>query len=106
MTIKVTYQKKFQTFKLEKGASTYWYTKSRAETLFLFLKLLSDDQFEGGESKITFCLYSMKIKEQTRKLAAGCTWVRQGDVDVVWIWFSKSITLLSCIAFLDMLQLW
>ena len=33
----------------------------------------------------------MKIKEQTRKLAAGCTWVRQGDVDVVWIWFSKSI---------------
>jgi len=26
----------------------------------------------------------MKIKEQTRKLAAGCTWVRQGDVDVVW----------------------
>jgi len=35
--------------------------------------------------------YSMKIKEQTRKLAAGCTWVRQGDVDAVWIWFSKSI---------------
>ena len=35
----------------------------------------------------------MKIKEQTRKLAAGCTWVRQGDVDAVWIWFSKSITL-------------
>jgi len=34
----------------------------------------------------------MKIKEQTRKLAASCTWVRQGDVDVVWIWFSKSIT--------------
>ena len=28
-------------------------------------------------------LYSMKIKEQTRKLAAGCTWVRQGDVDAV-----------------------
>jgi len=26
----------------------------------------------------------MKIKEQTRKLATGCTWVRQGDVDVVW----------------------
>ena len=26
----------------------------------------------------------MKIKEQTRKLAAGCTWVRQDDVDVVW----------------------
>jgi len=25
----------------------------------------------------------MKIKEQTRKLAAGCTWVRQGDVDAV-----------------------
>jgi len=24
MTIKVTYQKKFQTVKLEKGASTYW----------------------------------------------------------------------------------
>ena len=37
-------------------------------------------------------LYSMKIKEQTRKLAAGCTWVRQGEADVVWIWFSKSIT--------------
>ena len=51
--------------------------------LFLFLKLLSDDQFEGGESKITIYLYSMKIKEQTRKLAAGCTLVRQGDVDVV-----------------------
>jgi len=33
----------------------------------------------------------MKIKEQTRKLAAGCTWVRQGETDVVWIWFSKSI---------------
>jgi len=32
----------------------------------------------------------MKIKEQTRKLAAGCTWVRQGYADVVWIWFSKS----------------
>ena len=26
----------------------------------------------------------MKIKEQTRKLVAGCTWVRQDDVDVVW----------------------
>ena len=36
----------------------------------------------------------MKIKEQTRKLAAGCTWVRQGDVDAVWIWFSKSINFL------------
>ena len=33
---------------------------------------------------ITFNLYSMKIKEQTRKLAAGCTWVRQGDADMVW----------------------
>jgi len=33
----------------------------------------------------------MKIKEQSRKLAAGCTWVREGDADVVWIWFSKSI---------------
>jgi len=32
----------------------------------------------------------MKIKEQTRKLATGCTWVRQGEADVVWIWFSKS----------------
>ena len=39
------------------------------------------------------CLYSMKIKEQTRKLDAGCTWVRQGEADVVWIWFSKSIIL-------------
>jgi len=26
----------------------------------------------------------MKIKEQTRKLAEGCTWVRQGESDVVW----------------------
>jgi len=26
----------------------------------------------------------MKIKEQTWKLAAGCTWVQQGDVDAVW----------------------
>jgi len=26
----------------------------------------------------------MKIKEQTRKLAAGCTWVRQGEADAVW----------------------
>jgi len=26
----------------------------------------------------------MKIKEQTRKLAAGCTWVQQGEADVVW----------------------
>ncbi|EOB31201.1 hypothetical protein D065_09482 [Streptococcus mitis 13/39] len=25
----------------------------------------------------------MKIKEQTRKLAAGCTGVRQGEADVV-----------------------
>jgi len=25
----------------------------------------------------------MKIKEQTRKLAAGCTSVRQGEADVV-----------------------
>jgi len=33
----------------------------------------------------------MKIKEQTRKLAADCTWVRQGEADAVWIWFSKSI---------------
>ena len=39
----------------------------------------------------------MKIKEQTRKLAAGCTWVRQGDVDVVWIWFSKSIKWFYCL---------
>ena len=41
----------------------------------------------------------MKIKEQTRKLAAGCTWVRQGDVDVVWIWFSKSINNLETLWF-------
>ena len=33
----------------------------------------------------------MKIKEQTRKLAEGCTLVRQGEADVVWIWFLKSI---------------
>ena len=37
----------------------------------------------------------MKIKEQSRKLAAGCTWVRQGESDVVWIWFSKSIRLME-----------
>jgi len=37
-------------------------------------------------------LYSMKIKEQTRKLAAGCTWARQGDVDVVWRDFRRVIT--------------
>jgi len=37
----------------------------------------------------------MKIKDQTRKLAAGCTWVRQGDADVDWIWFSKSISSIS-----------
>ena len=71
MTIKVTYQKKFQTVKLEKGASTYWLTKS-GNALFV-LKLLSDDRFEGGEFKISIYLYSMKIKEQTRKLAAGCS---------------------------------
>jgi len=35
MTIKVTYQKKFQTVKLEKGASTYWYTES-GNALFIF----------------------------------------------------------------------
>ena len=28
-------------------------------------------------------LQSMKIKEQTRKLAAGCTGVWQGEADVV-----------------------
>jgi len=52
----------------------------------------------------------MKIKEQTRKLAAGCSkhcfevvdktdevsyiYLRQGDVDAVWIWFLKSIIVL------------
>ena len=38
--------------------------------------------------KITYApiiiLYSMKIKEQSRKLAVGSTWVRQGEADVVW----------------------
>ncbi len=34
-------------------------------------------------------LYSMKIKEQTRKLAAGCAEVRQGDVGVVWVIFEE-----------------
>ena len=50
----------------------------------------------------------MKIKEQTSKLAAGCSkhcfevvdktdevsyiYLRQGEADVVWIWFSKSIS--------------
>jgi len=38
----------------------------------------------------------MKIKEQTRKLAAGYTWVRQGDVDAVWrdfwrVWNEKEV---------------
>jgi len=28
--------------------------------------------------------YSIKIKEQTRKRDAGCTWVRQDEADVVW----------------------
>jgi len=31
----------------------------------------------------------MKIKEQTRKRAAGCTWVRQGKADVVWRDFQR-----------------
>jgi len=35
-----------------------------------------------GRNRIGF-LYSMKIKEQTRKLAADSTWVRQGEADVV-----------------------
>ncbi|AEL11164.1 hypothetical protein [Streptococcus pseudopneumoniae] len=35
---------------------------------------------DGG---IFLDLYSMKIKEQTRKLAAGCTGVGQGEADVV-----------------------
>ena len=35
----------------------------------------------------------MKIKEQTRQLAVGSTGVRQGDANVVWIWFSKRINL-------------
>ena len=36
-------------------------------------------------------VYSIKIKEQTRKLGADSTLVRQDDADVVWIWFLKSI---------------
>jgi len=47
---------------------------------------------------INTVLYSMKIKEQTRKLATGCTWVRQGEADVVWIWFSKSMRSLSSLS--------
>ena len=35
-----------------------------------------------GRNRIGF-LYSMKIKEQTRKLAADSTWVQQGEADVV-----------------------
>ena len=35
-----------------------------------------------GRNRIGF-LYSMKIKEQTRKQAADSTWVRQGDADKV-----------------------
>ena len=35
-----------------------------------------------GRNRIGF-LYSMKIKEQTGKLAADSTWVRQGEADVV-----------------------
>jgi len=36
----------------------------------------------------------MKIKEQTRKLAAGCSkhsFEVADKADVVWIWFSKSM---------------
>ena len=61
---------------LEKSGSVFWDC----------IEKLSNE-LESG------CLYSMKIKEQTRKLDAGCTWVRQGEADVVWIWFSKSIIL-------------
>ena len=85
MTIKVTYQKIFQTIKQEKGAGTYWLKKS-GNALFV-LKLLSDDRFEGGEFKISIYLYSMKIKEQTRKLAAGCSkysFEVADKADVVW----------------------
>jgi len=34
----------------------------------------------------------MKIKEQTKKLAAGCTWVRQGEADAVWRDFRRVST--------------
>jgi len=42
----------------------------------------------------------MKVKEQTRKLAAGSTWVRQGETDVVWrdfrrVWQRKKRTRLA-----------
>ena len=44
------------------------------------------------KSSLPSSLYSMKIKEQTRKLAAGCTWVRQGYM--TWFErFSKSVSL-------------
>ena len=39
-------------------------------------------------------LYSMKIKEETKKLAAGYTWVRQGDVDAVWRDFRRVLAFL------------
>ena len=54
-------------------------------------RLPTDYEIRYFSLKVVF-LYSMKIKEQTRKLAVGSTWVRQGETDVVWIWFSKSIS--------------
>ena len=44
----------------------------------------------------------MKIKEQTRKLAVGSTWVRQGEADVVWRDFRRvSVILKSSEEFFD-----
>ena len=43
--------------------------------MYIFYKMIT---FERNH-----ILYSIKIKEQTRKLAEGCTQVRQGEADVV-----------------------
>ena len=53
------------------------------ESFSQFRKDISSRPTRIGKELIRVDLYSMKIKEQTRKLAAGCTWVRQGGVDAV-----------------------
>ena len=50
--------------------------------------------FQTHEKEIHPDSYSIKIKEQTRKLAAACTWVRQGYVDAVWRDFRR-VSILS-----------
>ncbi len=53
-------------------------TKEEGQPSFLVEKKAI--KHDGG---IFLDLYSMKIKEQTRKLAAGCIGVGQGEADVV-----------------------